>query len=606
MRTLRNAFNGGKISEDAASRSDIGTYNKSCTKLKNFIPHVVGVVRKRGGFAYLADSLATSTAKLIDMSVSDNLSFVLEFTHLKLRIFDNRGRLVKDSSGNVILLTTPWSYLDIQSIQSAHKVSALFVVCPDKAPRRVFRTSPTEWSVDTITFNWGPAPSIGVDPSPWGTPGNIGYPSAIAFHENRLWFGGTQSHPQKFWASSTNDYIDMVAGPNDNDGFNREIASNGLNAITWFSVNRDLLIGTLNEEFLVKSSDGRALSNTNISILSQTGYGSKRIKPLSLGNKTLFIQGSGDKIREFGYSFAEDSFSARNLSILNPVEDDSIIEMVFQQDPDSIVWVCTKYGKLLGLTYDSDQKVTGWHEHDVGGEVLALATIPDFYSSSDSLFAVIRRGSVKTVEVIRRNTNRTTNYYYYMDKSISSPGGGLTHLDRVSSTDQVFTGVSIYAGSTISVVVEGSHICDIDVLDEPLIPSTSTNGRVSITGDTMTIFNIPYGAVGVGLKYESELQTVPLELGDPSQVFTGSKVQIVSANFKMSKSYIGFQYGVGGDFNTHLFKDANVVNNSMTGDLSLMGSVGEDTGIIVKVDTPFDFGLSLISIVFKITETPIR
>jgi hypothetical protein len=95
------------------------------------------------------------------------------------------------------------------------------------------------------------------------------------------------------------------------------------------------------------------------------------------------------------------------------------------------------------------------------------------------------------------------------------------------------------------VVVEGSHICDIDVLDEPLIPSTSTNGRVSITGDTMTIFNIPYGAVGVGLKYESELQTVPLELGDPSQVFTGSKVQIVSANFKMSKSYIGFQYGVG-------------------------------------------------------------
>jgi hypothetical protein len=74
----------------------------------------------------------------------------------------------------------------------------------------------------------------------------------------------------------------------------------------------------------------------------------------------------------------------------------------------------------------------------------------------------------------------------------------------------------------------------------------------------------------------------------------------------MSKSYIGFQYGVGGDFNTHLFKDANVVNNSMTGDLSLMGSVGEDTGIIVKVDTPFDFGLSLISIVFKITETPIR
>jgi hypothetical protein len=72
------------------------------------------------------------------------------------------------------------------------------------------------------------------------------------------------------------------------------LSGHTLNAITWFSVNRDLLIGTLNEEFLVKSSDGRALSNTNISILSQTGYGSKRIKPLSL--ETIIIVGTSDHI----------------------------------------------------------------------------------------------------------------------------------------------------------------------------------------------------------------------------------------------------------------------------------------------------------------------
>jgi hypothetical protein len=41
------------------------------------------------------------------MSVSDNLSFVLEFTNLKLRILDSDGNLVKDSSGNIIVLTTP-------------------------------------------------------------------------------------------------------------------------------------------------------------------------------------------------------------------------------------------------------------------------------------------------------------------------------------------------------------------------------------------------------------------------------------------------------------------------------------------------------------------
>jgi hypothetical protein len=49
-------------------------------------------------------------------------------------------------------------------------------------------------------------------------------------------------------------------------------------------------------------------------------------------------------VREFKYSFADDSFSAKNLSILNPLQDDEIIEMVYQQDPDSIIWMCTTEG----------------------------------------------------------------------------------------------------------------------------------------------------------------------------------------------------------------------------------------------------------------------
>jgi hypothetical protein len=77
--------------------------------------------------------------------------------------------------------------------------------------------------------------------------------------------------------SSENDYIDMNPGPNSGDAFDREIASDGLNAITWFKTNRDLILGTLNEEFLIKSSDGKAISNTNISILSQTSTTNKAL-----------------------------------------------------------------------------------------------------------------------------------------------------------------------------------------------------------------------------------------------------------------------------------------------------------------------------------------
>jgi hypothetical protein len=51
---------------------------------------------------------------------------------------------------------------------------------------------------------------------------------------------------------------------------------------------RDLVVGTIKEEFVISSSGGKALSNTNISIRNQTAYGSKRIKPLE--PKSIFIE----------------------------------------------------------------------------------------------------------------------------------------------------------------------------------------------------------------------------------------------------------------------------------------------------------------------------
>jgi hypothetical protein len=46
------------------------------------------------------------------------------------------------------------------------------------------------------------------------------------------------------------------------DAFDREIAGDGLNAIVWMAAARDLVVGTIKEEFVISSSNGKALSNT--------------------------------------------------------------------------------------------------------------------------------------------------------------------------------------------------------------------------------------------------------------------------------------------------------------------------------------------------------
>jgi hypothetical protein len=59
-------------------------------------------------------------------------------------------------------------------------------------------------------------------------------------------------------------------------------------------VARDLVVGTIKEEFVISSPDGKALSNTNIAILNQTAYGSKRIRPIVIDKSVLFVDGSGE------------------------------------------------------------------------------------------------------------------------------------------------------------------------------------------------------------------------------------------------------------------------------------------------------------------------
>jgi hypothetical protein len=58
----------------------------------------------------------------------------------------------------------------------------------------------------------------------------------------------------------------------------------------------------------------------------------------------------------------------------------------------------------------------------------------------------------------------------------------------------------------------------------------------------------------------------------------------------MSNSYFGFYFGVGENLTGHGLPNPNTVNNSYTGDLRLMSSVGEDAGIIIKTTVPLSFG----------------
>jgi len=102
-----------------------------------------------------------------------------------------------------------------------------------------------------------------------------------------------------------------------------------------------------------------------------------------------------------------EGFDAFDLTLLNDrILKDGVIQMAYQQEPDSVIWAVRGDGQLATLTYQPDQDVLGWSRQIIGGAfqgshavVESVATIPgqdgagQFKSSAerDEVWVVVKR-----------------------------------------------------------------------------------------------------------------------------------------------------------------------------------------------------------------------
>jgi len=201
--------------------------------------------------------------------------------------------------------------------------------------------------------------------------GTTGYPSAVAFFEQRLFFAGTTDQPQTIFASRSGDFENFSPSALDDGAITVTIATDQVNSIRWLSPGQKMAIGTAGGEFTFSSSGNEeAVTPTNLRVLRQGTRGVHTTRPVRVDNRVLFIQYHQRKLRELAFDFASDSFVSPDLTILSEnVTGDGLVEMAFQQEPDSVVWAVRDDGRLAGLTYLRDQEVVAWHEHVIGGNI---------------------------------------------------------------------------------------------------------------------------------------------------------------------------------------------------------------------------------------------
>ena len=311
------------------------------------ISSVVGMTELNGRQFKVA-GVTTNTFQLQDMDGNN-------FDTSSLTTYASAGSAFK-----IYQITSPYTTAQLFDIKFAQSADVMYLVHPDVDIRKLTRTGHTSWSLATVSITGSPSP---------GLSGSDNRPSSVTFFEQRLVFAGTNNNPQSLWFSVAGSYESFATGTNATDAMIYTIASNQVNAIRFLSNQTQLLIGTIGGEFIATSgTNSEPITPTNIQITRQTNYGSANVDAIQIANVTMFLQRAKRKVREMVYNYEVDGFIAPDMTILaEHITQGGITSFAYQQEPDSILWATRADGTLLGLTYQRNEKVVGWHRHILGG-----------------------------------------------------------------------------------------------------------------------------------------------------------------------------------------------------------------------------------------------
>lgn len=454
-------FSSGELSPKMYGRFDLAAYYSGMRRCENFIPQVVGSAQYRQGMRYVAKTAGNNPAFLWLFEYDDNLSFILEFTDQKVRFYRNGGQVREDaqaitaitqanpavvtysgadnytngdsiyiegvvgmtevngreftvanvntgantfelsgvdstgygaysSGGEVSVITevtTPFLEADLYELKFAQNNVDLYIVHPDYNPRKLTFTSATSWAIALH--------------SPTGLTLSSGnYPSAVAFYEQRLVYGGSDNSPQTLNFSKPADPDDFTVGTADTDGISYTVAGDG-NSIQWLrGTSRFLAVGVFGDVLQATGGIDDVITPTSISIRPSNSYGVADINPIGKGTQIFYVQRNKLILRSFEYDFQTNGYIPvdRN-TIADHITDTGITQICFQEGRPNVLWCAKTNGELIGMTIEDAEDISGWHRHSTEGAVLSVMTTPRA-TNYHQLWMCVKRGDNHYIEYL--------------------------------------------------------------------------------------------------------------------------------------------------------------------------------------------------------------
>lgn len=316
------------------------------------------------------------------------------------------------------------------------------------------------------------------------------YPSAVTYHEQRRWFGGSTSEPQNVWATrnGTESNITSSLPSQADDGLEFRIAARQQNAIRHLVPLSDLLALTVGAEFRLFADGAPAITPDSLSIKPQGYSGASNVQPVVTSGSVLYVQSQGARLREAAYNWQQQAFASIDISIMAPhlFNGYTLKDMAYSRAPVQEVWCVRSDGTGLCMTYVPEQQVYGWSQHTTNGAFESVCTVSE--GSEDVLYALVKRtvngADYRYIERLQTRIFTDQADGFYVDS-------GLTYNSTPATT---ITGLWHLEGKAVQILADGA-----------------THPDRTVAGGSVTL-EAAASVVHIGLGYNSDLQTLPLAL----------------------------------------------------------------------------------------------
>lgn len=420
------------------------------------------------------------------------------------------------------------------------------------------------------------------------------YPSCSTVFQARRVYAGQMAAPLVLYGSKREqeNNFDYSSVPNAADAYVLPLDVDSAFPITHLEKMQNTLLcfhkGGIEA---LRGKDGEAITAISYNSRNQTNLGAAAMAPQRVGNDIVYASALGTQIISLNYTYYTESFQEQDVSVRAPHLFGKHLapkRLVWQREPDKLLWVLRENGSLAVLTYMKEQETYAWAQRSTDGVIIdvCIRRTPSY----DYLYWLVERNGEYFIEEMQERIASPAEEYWGVDcglryegarettKLVISVEDGQKLLTRGAGSWASYVGYYVRAGGGLFLVTadNGSGVAEVTEIraafrlmaDNKTIADSSwtlaeavdtvigldhLEGReVAVVGDGdyLGLFTVEdgeitfpraYSLITVGLPYECELHSLPLS--NLQLQSDGRKKRVIGAAVRLLESQ-GLEIGV--------------------------------------------------------------